>query len=719
MMNEFIKSKRNYLLSLAILFVIVTLSGPTYSLFIKNDTTEDFNYNTGLLDLTFKEDKPIVLTSAFPQIDSEGEKTSPYSLTIKNIGNLTYKFDLKMVSQNVDNSINPNYIKVKVNNQLPQLLSQNNGIISKDMIIKPNEELTFNIKIWLDSNTPNTELGKNFTARINTNGTAIYKTLDNSGANHPVLKNNMIPIYYDEIDKVWRKADYTNNDQKHKWYNYDEAMWANVAVLKNSDKLIYDITNNNNNLTIKNNSIDNGNIIIERDALDIGLSNYQYNVISSIIKLKINKLSNKIYLLNNNKITYYYDTFKNKFIFSNGVNEVPSSSYQLIENTDYDLGFTYDGYNISFYVNGELISTNKISGNISSSDSFKVGEKNTSITISDLYVSNKILSSTDFASYHESNKINYDNMLEGYNEFTPMTILEYYQNADNGTIINDSNIDSYFVWIPRFKYKLWNVTGEKGIDAYNALDKGIDISFEKDEETSGTIHCKENKCYSDPSMTIATTKKDNNKYYTHPAFKYYDKNLKGIWVSKYELSNINDNLESKPTNSVWTNQDLIDFYNKTNNLENNYSIIKNSEWGAVAYLSHSKYGTCQNYTCQKTTSNNKQISGNDIFDTTTNNIYGIFDMMGSAREITMAHYIEKTQGLPNNITLGNILINHNDIDLYYENTFILGDATKEINDKLLFNPENSWLIRENNNIFDYQISNENKNPNVTTRIVQK
>ena len=64
-MIKFIKANKNYVIALAILFVFVSLSETTYSLFIKQDTTNEFNYNTGLLDLSFTEDEPIILENAF------------------------------------------------------------------------------------------------------------------------------------------------------------------------------------------------------------------------------------------------------------------------------------------------------------------------------------------------------------------------------------------------------------------------------------------------------------------------------------------------------------------------------------------------------------------------------------------------------------------------------------------------------------------------------
>ena len=66
---------------------------------------------------------------------------------------------------------------------------------------------------------------------------SVYNNLDRSGANEPVLSENMIPVYYDETNDVWRKADSENESLAYKWYDYDKKMWANsVTVSSSSDK---------------------------------------------------------------------------------------------------------------------------------------------------------------------------------------------------------------------------------------------------------------------------------------------------------------------------------------------------------------------------------------------------------------------------------------------------------------------------------------------------
>ena len=722
-MISFIENKRNYIMALAVLFVIVSLSGTTYSLFIKSDTTNNFDYTTGLLDLEFIEDEQIVLNSAFPMIDSEGEKQKKYTLVLKNTGNLTYKFDLKMLSSNQENVIDTKYIKVKVNNSLPHTLYETNNIITSNLIIEPQEEITFNINIWLDSDTPNSELGKTFDAKIITTGNSIYKTLDNSGANYPNITNNMLPVYYDDISKNWKKADESNLTKEYQWYDYDNNLWANSIILKDNARYIYDITRNNN-LKIDNINYNNQNMIIGDNYLDIGLNDYSDNNISAILKIKTNNLNNDLYLLNNNNIKYYYDYNSKKFIFSTNNNLVSSNTYELRENTWYIFGLTYDTKNLSLYVNGDRILQTNINGSINSNNSFKIGINNENIsnyTLGDIYIYNSILSENDiYNNYKDNINIIYNNLVCGYNEFVPMTLNEYYNSRKMGSSIYEEDILSYYVWIPRFKYKLWNVTGEENIDTYDAYNKGIEITFEKNNTSSGVIYCEYNECYSDELLTTKVTQNDNNKYYTHPAFTNDEKEMTGFWISKYEVSE-NNILENKTNNKIWNNNSLTNFYNEVKNKENNYSIIKNTEWAAVAYLSHSKYGVCKNNTCQKITPNITFISGNELKDSTTSNLTGVFDLAGSASEFTMSKYID-------NDTL------NNDYDIYYQDKFILGDATKEISIKngiwygtnnIFIDEDNNILVRGGNtnqdsaNIFSYNSTTNTNNQDITTRLVIK
>ena len=74
--------------------------------------------------------------------------------------------------------------------------------------------------------------------------TIIEASLDTSGANKPVLASNMIPVYYDETNEVWKKADANNKNSSYQWYSYESSgenkgMWANAVTVTSSSRSKY------------------------------------------------------------------------------------------------------------------------------------------------------------------------------------------------------------------------------------------------------------------------------------------------------------------------------------------------------------------------------------------------------------------------------------------------------------------------------------------------
>ena len=67
---------------------------------------------------------------------------------------------------------------------------------------------------------------------------------DESGANEPVLASNMIPVYYDETQETWKKANANNMDKNNPWYSYNSSgeykgMWANAVTVKDTNRQTY------------------------------------------------------------------------------------------------------------------------------------------------------------------------------------------------------------------------------------------------------------------------------------------------------------------------------------------------------------------------------------------------------------------------------------------------------------------------------------------------
>ena len=145
-----------------------------------------------------------------------------------------------------------------------------------------------------------------------------------------------------------------------------------------------------------------------------------------------------------------------------------------------------------------------------------------------------------------------------------------------GVTVNKDDILAYYVWIPRYKYKIWSVDNndKKG------KEQEIEIVFENKND----------------SKTLGT---QIGEYRTHPAFTFGGVELNGIWVGKFETTGTADTPTIKPnvqslrgqkiSTQFATSQKLgTSAYGSTSKVDSH--MMKNSEWGAVAYLSHSKYG---------------------------------------------------------------------------------------------------------------------------------
>ena len=288
----------------------------------------------------------------------------------------------------------------------------------------------------------------------------------------------------------------------------------------------------------------------------------------------------------------------------------------------------------------------------------------------------------------------------------------------SGVTVSEPDILGYFVWIPRYRYKIW-ITGVSS----SGKEQEIDIIFEGKNETKA----------------VAT---QTGGYYTHPAFTFGNTELDGFWIGKFETGGTANEPKVKPDIKALVNQNISTQFatalkfaggtqsgstvtfngNSTYGLtsKTDSHMLKNSEWGAVAYLSHSKYGANREvyinnssglytgrsggnvpgstpingtYTDQTSPTQynsygfytwdgyllnyntNTRSSTRDLnkVASTTGNIYGVYDMSGGAYEYVMGNY---------NNTIGNsgftTLPDNKYYDVYSSNIFT-GTSTTNIN----------------------------------------
>jgi len=258
---------------------------------------------------------------------------------------------------------------------------------------------------------------------------------------------------------------------------------------------------------------------------------------------------------------------------------------------------------------------------------------------------------------------------------------EYYQNAEAGTSIDIDDINTMWVWIPRYSYTIRDTYGvqlEGGSTPSKITPGAIDIRFiaknQKDKGTGKCTKCAEN-------------------WVTPEGFTFGTEELSGFWMAKFETTGSMSevctsescttiDLTVEPNSPALTNQIVSSFFYASRSMQNSSNaskygfdrigkgtmdvhMIKNTEWGIVAMLSQSKYGkygnpnyenankeVYQNKSVALITGSSNGMPGNattntqvtyDVPDTgygasTTGTIYGVYDMSGGAYEYTMGNY---------------------------------------------------------------------------------
>ena len=90
------KVTRIVLTVLFALLIVSALLSTTYALFsVDAYGAKPNDFSTGMLAIeAISKSDTISLTNALPMTDEEGKQTTPYVFSVKNTGNLDYKFDI-------------------------------------------------------------------------------------------------------------------------------------------------------------------------------------------------------------------------------------------------------------------------------------------------------------------------------------------------------------------------------------------------------------------------------------------------------------------------------------------------------------------------------------------------------------------------------------------------------------------------------------------------
>ena len=221
-----------------------------------------------------------------------------------------------------------------------------------------------------------------------------------------------------------------------------------------------------------------------------------------------------------------------------------------------------------------------------------------------------------------------------------------YMSNSLGSIVSSGDILAYYVWIPRYKYTLFNTTST----SMSAQLINVEFQYGTGNKQSGNT---------------------NGQELTHPAFTFGTDELDGFWVGKFETTGtasaptMTPGADSLVEQTVSAQFNTAKIFGTSTYLNGTTAVdahmMKNIEWGAVAYLKQSKYGLgttdmgnngykadaepyykagCGSFSASNLTGIGpggctSYSSAAGLVASTTGTIYGVYDMAGGAMEYVM------------------------------------------------------------------------------------
>ena len=264
-------------LFITLLSCIILVSYAYYKIKLEGQKTHFVS--TDVISFTYKESEDkISITNMEPKNDTEGIKENYFEFNVASnlVKDISINYEISILKTSTTNSFEENDVKAYLtdgnDNALvnPILISNlgNSKKIANAKVIYNNSFMynnsneiqthTYRLRVWLksdinmskytvkqeidDSKTNISLTGCTFKFKVNVS--TVEQNLDTSGANKPVLASNMIPVYYDEANSVWKKADKNNSQKDYRWYSYSstgeyKGMWANAVTVKEANRQTY------------------------------------------------------------------------------------------------------------------------------------------------------------------------------------------------------------------------------------------------------------------------------------------------------------------------------------------------------------------------------------------------------------------------------------------------------------------------------------------------
>ena len=192
--------KQSVVIAVSVFVMVIGIIGTSYALFMKVDQSEEQTVQSGslVMQLSPYDGSTVISSNNTPIGDNEGMLTKGYSFSVTNNGTLPITYYIALYNNPDDTStkLDYKYIKVSLDNGTPFLLSSitskdssGRSILKQGISLAPNKYDTHNIKVWIDEDTPESEIGKSLSLKIYAYGEVCEDGECNGGTIVPTVTN--------------------------------------------------------------------------------------------------------------------------------------------------------------------------------------------------------------------------------------------------------------------------------------------------------------------------------------------------------------------------------------------------------------------------------------------------------------------------------------------------------------------------------------------------
>ena len=280
--------KQNIIMGISFVLLFVMVMGVSYAAYkFSAAGTKENVISTGTISMSYSQNSFIDLKNTYPKTDTyaiatkEDKSSMEFSVSMETSGTKQINYVLALAEIQEGETLKSDKVKIylekegKVVNNFETNKGQtiesfknkyvegliDNYAIYQDILTTSNKTHHYTLTAWIDESYILPIKNETTTSKQTNEETYKFKvkvvgvdspitieekeaSLDTSGANAPLLASNMIPVYYDETNKTWKKADASNGNSNYQWYSYESSgdkkgMWANAVTVTGTNRQTY------------------------------------------------------------------------------------------------------------------------------------------------------------------------------------------------------------------------------------------------------------------------------------------------------------------------------------------------------------------------------------------------------------------------------------------------------------------------------------------------